>query len=99
MHRSLTSHRNLGELPQTLTVKRRKHVQQQFGISNTTLHKRVNQGLIPPPISLYGGRAVGWLAHECDIVLAAWVAEKPKEYIQTLVTHLIDTRQSFLEEK
>lgn len=74
-------------------INRRPEVLKRFGISNTCLHSRINEGVFPPPIPL-GGRSVGWLEHELDQTLAAMVAGKSQEHIKALVGHLIDQRKS-----
>ena len=75
-------------------INRRPEVLNRFGISNTHLHNQIKAGLMPPPIHLGGPRAVGWLQHELDAVLASMVAGKPKEHIRKLVKQLIDQRQN-----
>jgi prophage regulatory protein len=74
-------------------IVRRPSVLEQFGISNTCLHQRIKQKLMPPSIPL-GERSVGWLSHELDAVLAAMVAGKNKDHIRSLVTNLIDQRKN-----
>ena len=66
------------------------------GISKTTFYGRMKEGLIPPPISLFG-RSVAWLEHETDQVIAAMAAGKSKDEIKTLVLSLIEQRQELLE--
>lgn len=73
-------------------IQRRPEVLDRFGIGNTCLHSRIKQCLMPPPIPL-GGRAVGWLQHELDQVLAAMVAGKSEEHIKALIGHLVDQRK------
>lgn len=76
-----------------IIITRRAEVKQRLGIKNTCLYMRVKAGLIPPPISL-GGRAVGWLQHELDIVLAAMAAGKSELVIIKLVKSLVEQRCS-----
>ena len=80
-----------------LRIERKPETRSRYGLSSTTFHVRINDGLIPPPISL-GGRAVGFPAHETDQVIAFMVAGKSKEEIRTLVEHLLEQRQRMLEE-
>ena len=77
----------------THRINRRPEVLNRFGIGNTCLHNRIKNGFIPPPISL-GARAVGWLQHELDAVLAAMVAGKSEEHIRALIGHLVDQRKN-----
>jgi len=79
--------------PDQFRIDRRPEVLDRFGIGNTCLHNRIKQGLMPPPIPL-GGRAVGFLRHELDAVLAAMVAGKSQEQIKALVCELVDQRKS-----
>lgn len=80
--------------PCNFSIARRPEVLKRFGISNTTLHDRIKQGLIPPPFST-GARSVGWLDHENERVIAAMVAGKSEEEIKKIVKDLIDQRKSF----
>ncbi|MEP1446266.1 MAG: AlpA family phage regulatory protein [Paraglaciecola sp.] len=75
-----------------LIVNRKPEVLKRLGISKTTFHNRINQNLLPPPISL-GDRAVGYLQHEIDTVLAAMVAGKSDSDLKMLVAELVTQRQ------
>lgn len=81
--------------PAQLRIIRRPELLKRFGIGNTCLHNRINQGLMPPPILLGGPstRAVGWLQHELDAVIAAMVAAKSEAYIKALIEHLVAQRK------
>jgi len=79
--------------PADFQIDRRGEIHNRLSISNTTLHNRMKNGLLPTPIPL-GGRAVGWLRHEIDAVLAAMVAEKGDDYIRTLVGLLLEQRKN-----
>ena len=67
---------------------RKPEVLSMLAISKSTLHERINDGLLPPPIKL-GGRAVGWLENEIQQTLKAMAAgiqdDLLTDYIQTLV--------------
>lgn len=76
-----------------IKINRRPEVLKRLGIGNTLLHTKIKSGLFPPPISL-GGRAVGWLEHELDAVLAAMAADRSQEHLRTLVSHLIAQRKA-----
>jgi prophage regulatory protein len=78
-----------------LIINRKPEVIKRLGISKTTFHNRINQKLLPPPVSL-GNRAVGYLQHEIDTVLAAMVAGKKESDIQVLVTELVAKRQNVI---
>ena len=49
----------------TMTILRRKQVQERVGLSRSTIYLRVAEGTFPKPFSL-GGRAVGWLEAEIE---------------------------------
>lgn len=66
------------------------------GISKSTLHVRINNGLIPPPVSL-GGRAVAFVLHEIKAVLMAQIAGCSNDEIQSLVAELVQLRQGFYQ--
>ena len=52
----------------------RPEVLERFGYGKTCLHSRVKSGLVPAPCQL-GGRSVGWIDHEIDVVISALAAE------------------------
>jgi len=74
------------------SLTKRPRVLSQFGWSNTTLHQRINDGLMPTSIST-GDRSVAWVQQELDTVLAAMVAGKSKADIRTLVSQLLNHRK------
>lgn len=79
-----------------IIIERKPEVLKRFGISNSSLYARINEGLLPPPISL-GYRAVGFLSHEIDEVLAAMVVGKSNDEIRLLVAELVAKRQQLPE--
>jgi len=62
-----------------------------FGLSSSTLDRRIQVGLLPPPISL-GERAKGWPENEIAEVVAAMIAGVPSEAIRVLVGDLVEKR-------
>jgi len=66
------------------------------GLSKSTVYDRITKNLFPMNISL-GGRAVGWLLHEVNIVCAAMAAGANHEQIEALVINLIAQRNDILE--
>ncbi|MFT6909544.1 MAG: prophage regulatory protein [Oleiphilaceae bacterium] len=74
-----------------IKIKRKSEIIKQIGISKSTLHARINQKLLPPPIQL-GARAVGFLQHEIDTVLAAMIAGNTNKEIKLLVNELVAKR-------
>ncbi len=77
---------------QTVQILRKPEVLQQCGFSRSTLQIRVNDGLMPPPISL-GARAIGWLSHEIDSTLKAMIAGKTEAEIKALIIDLVELRK------
>ncbi|MCC2615920.1 AlpA family phage regulatory protein [Aestuariibacter halophilus] len=75
------------------TINRKPEVIKRLGISRSTFHTRLNEQLLPPPISL-GDRAVGFLQHEIDAVITAMAAGQSKTEIKALVAELVKRRKS-----
>ena len=80
-----------------IQIARKPDVFRQFGFGNTHLHNLINKGLMPPSINLGGARSVGFLQHELDQVLAFMVADRSKDDIRALVSHLVDQRKKAAE--
>ncbi|WP_175832899.1 helix-turn-helix transcriptional regulator [Burkholderia cenocepacia] len=53
----------------TLTILRRRQVEQCTGLSRSTIYKRMQEGTFPRAIAL-GGRMVGWRAADIEQFLA-----------------------------
>lgn len=53
-----------------IKIERKSQVLSRVNFSKATLHRYINSGKFPPPISL-GGRAVGFFKHEVDEYLFA----------------------------
>jgi len=66
-------------------------VLERFGISKSTLHNRVNDGLITPPVST-GARSVAWPSNEVESLVNAQIAGKTPDEIRLLVKVLIEKR-------
>jgi len=62
------------------------------GLSKSTLHNRINDGLFTPPISL-GARAIAFVESEVEAVIRAMIAEQQPAEIKELVTNLIQQRK------
>ena len=78
-----------------LTIERKPAVLQRIGLSRSTLHSRIQQGLWCPPISL-GARAVGFLEHETDELIAAHINGYSPEQLRDLVKSLVAERSTLL---
>ncbi len=73
-------------------IQRKSEVIKQLSISKSTLHNWINEGLHPPAVPL-GARAVGWLQHETDAIIAALAAEKSGDELKALVRSLVEQRK------
>lgn len=78
-----------------IRIHRKADVLDITGFKKSTLYTRIKAGLMPPPISLGGARAVGWIDHEIQAVLAAMCVGTPPEQIKLIVQELIEKRQQF----
>lgn len=79
-----------------IRIERKPEVLHRFQFSNATLYKKISDGLFVPPIKL-GVRASGWLSHENNLLLAAYISSKPTEEIRALVSQLVEQRKFFGE--
>jgi len=68
-------------------------VQSIFGLGKSSIHDRINRGLLPKPINL-GGRAVGYVFNECDTVLKAMIRGDSEANIKALVIELTEQRKA-----
>lgn len=71
--------------PSSLALLRRTQVQQESGLSRSTLYLRITQGLWPKPVRL-GARSVGWPAGEVAALNAARIAGKSEAELRALVS-------------
>ncbi|WP_108651254.1 helix-turn-helix transcriptional regulator [Dongshaea marina] len=74
---------------------RRPETLKMLGLSNTVLYGRINDGLVPPPVSL-GGRSVAWVSTELDAVMAAMVNGSNPDELRNLVRELVERRQELV---
>lgn len=81
-----------------LTIERKSAVLDRVGISRSNLHNKINDGLWVPPIRL-GDRAVGFLVHETDQLLGAYILGRSKVQIRQLVAQLIMVRTEKFNKK
>jgi prophage regulatory protein len=79
-----------------LRILRKPEVLALTGFKKSTLYTRIKEGLMPSPISLGGARAVGWIDHEIQTVLAAFCAGKSPDEIKQLVTELVAKRSELV---
>jgi|TARA_R110002073_G_scaffold34692_1_gene102465 prophage regulatory protein len=74
-----------------LTIERKAEVLDRLGLSRSTLHSKIQKGLWCPPISL-GARAIGFLEHETDELIAAHINGYSPEQLRELVKSLVAER-------
>jgi len=79
-----------------LRILRKPEVLALTGFKKSTLYTRIKEGLMPSPISLGGARAVGWIDHEIQTVLAAFCAGKSPDEIKQLVNELVAKRSELV---
>jgi prophage regulatory protein len=75
------------------SVLRFQSVKSETGLSRTTVHRRIHDGLFPRPVSL-GAKAVGWPAAEIAALNAARIAGKSNEEVRALVQRLHADRKA-----
>lgn len=80
-----------------ITIIRKTEVLKMSGLSKSTLQNRINDKLMPSPVSL-GGRAVGFLLCEINQVLAAMISGMPEKQVRELVKSQLTQRSVLLEE-
>jgi prophage regulatory protein len=66
----------------------------QSAMSRSFAYWLIGQGLWTKPVSLGGGRAVAWPAHEVSALIAARVAGKTNDEIRALVLKLEADRKA-----
>tara|TARA_B110001450_G_scaffold162484_1_gene151463 strand:- start:802 stop:1068 length:267 start_codon:yes stop_codon:yes gene_type:complete len=76
-----------------LQIERKSEVLQRIGLSRSTLHSKVQNGLWCPPISL-GARAVGFIKYETDELITALINGHTPDEIRDLVSMLLEERKS-----
>ena len=74
-----------------LTIERKAEVLHRLGLSRSTLHRKIQKVLWCPPISL-GARAIGFLEHETDELIAAHINGYSPEQLRELVKSLVAER-------
>lgn len=72
---------------ETVTILRRRQVEEITGFSRSTLYLRIQQGTFSKPVKI-GPRASGWPSIEVTALNAARIAGKTDEEIHALVVTL-----------
>ena len=78
-----------------LTIERKAEVLDRLGLSRSTLHKKIQNGLWVPPISL-GARAVGFIKHETDDLITAHINGYTPTQMCDLVNRLMEERKGLI---
>ena len=74
------------------TILRFPSVKTEVGLSRTSIHRRIHDGLFPRPVSL-GAKAVGWPAAEIAALNTARIAGKSDDEVRALVRRLHAARK------
>lgn len=61
-----------------LVILRRDQVEARTGLSRSSIYAAISAGTFPAPISILGGKSVGWLEHEIQDFIASRVAASRK---------------------
>jgi prophage regulatory protein len=61
-----------------ISILRRRQVEKRVGLTRSPIYARIKAGNFPKPISLGGGKAVGWIESEIDAWLNAQVEKSRK---------------------
>lgn len=64
------------ELKAALVILRRKQVEARTGLSRSAIYASIKSRTFPAPVSLLGGRAVGWVEAEINEWLEARVSAR-----------------------
>jgi prophage regulatory protein len=80
---------------ESLKIERKSEVLLRIGLSRSTLHSKIQKGLWCPPIPL-GARAVGFIEHETDELIAAHINGYSPDQLRELVSKLVLERAVLL---
>ena len=72
-------------------IQRLPTFQTALGLSRSSVYLLMSKGLLPKPIQI-SSRAVAWLSHETDAIIAARIAGKSDDEIRELVAELMSQR-------
>jgi len=75
------------------TISRLPELKEMFRLSRSTIYKRVSEKTLPPPISLGGKRAVGWVTRELEAVIDLMITGANATELKKLVKELVEKRQ------
>lgn len=78
-----------------IIIERKAEVLERIGLSRSTLHNKIQNGLWCPPVSL-GARAVGFIKHETDELISAHINGYSQIQLRQLVHKLVSERKELL---
>jgi len=67
------------QIEAALVILRRKQVEARCGLSRSSIYRRIGDGTFPRPVTLSGGRAVGWIEREVEEFLARCIAQRDRK--------------------
>ncbi len=76
------------------TISRLPEVVEMYRLSRSTIYQRIAEKTLPPPISLGGKRAVGWITRELEAVIDLMITGASVNEIKELIQELIEKRQN-----
>ncbi len=79
---------------QPVELLRRSTVQLRTGSGRSAIYSRIAVGLFPPPVKLFGSRAVGWPSNEVEAIVEAIVAGISEREMRSLVSQLVAGRKA-----
>lgn len=79
----------------TLRLLSKSDVLSRLAYSKSTLHARINSGMMTPPVS-QGSRKVAWPEHEIDKIIATTINATSPDDIKACVNKLMDDRKLLL---
>lgn len=78
---------------ESLQTLKRRDAEELLGVKTSTFYEHQRNGVLPPPVKLFGGNASGWLVSELKAAKAAMIAGESKESIQALIKSLVNKRK------
>jgi predicted DNA-binding transcriptional regulator AlpA len=76
-----------------IQIERKSEVAERLRISLNAVHLRIESGFLPSPINL-GGRSVGFIKQEIDIIFGHMIQGKTADEIKTVTKELIKFRKT-----
>lgn len=74
------------------TFARLRALENDFGIKKSGIYARIRNGLLPKPVSIAGGQAVGWIVSEIEAIKHAIILGASEAELRHLVSELHQAR-------